>query len=144
MQLRPSVALLRGVRKRCPRCGADAPFTRYFKLARRCPRCGVEFAREEGFWTGVYLVNYGVTALLLVAALFVFVVVYASSDRTGSTWPYYAIGASIAVLFPMWFYPRATTTWVAIDLLLRPLEPDEEAEAATYAASREDYPDSTD
>lgn len=129
--------IVRGLRKRCPRCSAKAPFRRYFKLAERCPRCGFQFAREEGFWTGVYLVNYGVTAVLLVIMLFGIIVVYSSSDDA-STVPYYVVGATIAIGFPLWFYPRATTTWAALDLLMRPLEPAEEAEAATFAASQQD------
>jgi uncharacterized protein (DUF983 family) len=134
---RPSVMILRGLRKRCPRCGAKAQFRRYFKLRERCARCGFKFAREEGFWTGVYLVNYGLTAVLLVIMLFGIIVLYSSSEDA-STVPYYVIGATIAIGFPLWFYPRAATTWAALDLLMRPLEPTEEAEAATYAASERD------
>jgi uncharacterized protein (DUF983 family) len=125
----------RGLRKRCARCGAKAPFRRHFKLAQRCQQCGVKFAREEGFWTGVYLVNYGVTAVLLVIMLFGIIVAYSSSEDA-STVPYYVIGVAIAIGFPAWFYPRATTTWAALDLLMRPLEPSEEAEATTYAAAQ--------
>jgi hypothetical protein len=137
MNPRPSVMILRGLRKRCGRCGAKAPFRGYFKLGERCTRCGFQFAREEGFWTGVYLVNYGLTAVLLVALLFGIIIVY-SSTEDASTLPYYVIGAAIAIGFPLWFYPRAATTWAALDLLMRPLEPSEEAEAATYTAAHED------
>ena len=60
-------------------CGDDADGAapsassgRYFQLHERCPRCGYKFEREEGFFTGVYLVNYAVTALLLVVMIFAF------------------------------------------------------------------------
>jgi uncharacterized protein (DUF983 family) len=138
---RPSVALLRGLRKRCPRCGTRAPFHRHVRLTERCPRCGVQFAREEGFWTGVYLVNYGLTAVILIGALFVFIIAHEASDGGGSIVPFIAIGVVLTIAFPLWFYPRAVMTWVALDELLRPLEPTEEAEAATYAAAQEELPD---
>ena len=70
----------RGLRRRCGRCGAKRIFSSYFQLHERCPRCGYKFEREEGFFTGVYLVNYAITALLLVAMIFAFLLVAVASD----------------------------------------------------------------
>lgn len=130
--------ILRGLRKRCGRCGAKARFRRYYRLAERCCCCGYRFAREEGFFTGVYLINYSFTALVLVAAIFGFLVHYNASGEGTSLAPYYVIGAAIILVLPVWLYPRAATTWAALDLLMRPLEPDEEADAVTWIAANED------
>jgi hypothetical protein len=40
------------------------------------------------------------------------------------------IGLSLNLVFPIFFYPFSKTIWAAIDLVMRPLEPAEEADAA--------------
>lgn len=98
----------------------------------RCPRCGYKFEREEGFFTGVYLVNYAVTALLLVVVIFAFLLVAGANDGDVSLVPWLVGGAAIAIFCPMFLYPYAKSTWAAIDLAARPLDPVEEAEAAQH------------
>jgi uncharacterized protein (DUF983 family) len=127
----------RGLRRRCARCGAGAKFRRYFKLAERCWRCGCPFAREEGFFTGVYLINYALTAVLIVAVVMVYLFAAIGSDGSTSVVPFLITGGIIAVVVPIAFYPFAATTWAAIDLAMRPLDPVEEAEAAVWAEDPE-------
>jgi len=122
----------RGLRRRCGRCGAKRIFSSYFQLHERCPRCGYKFEREEGFFTGVYLVNYAVTALLLVIEIFAFLLVAVASDGDVSLVPWLVGGAAIAIFCPLIVYPYAKSTWAAIDLAARPLDPVEEAEAAQH------------
>ena len=122
----------RGLRRRCGRCGAKRIFRSYFQLHERCPRCGYKFEREEGFFTGVYLVNYAVTAFLLVVEIFAFLLVAVASDGDVSLVPWLVGGAAIAIFCPLLLYPYAKSTWAAIDLAARPLEPVEEAEAAQH------------
>jgi len=122
----------RGLRRRCGRCGAKRIFRSYFQLHERCPRCGYKFEREEGFFTGVYLVNYAVTALLLVIEIFAFLLVAVANDGDVSLAPWLVGGAAIAIFCPLLVYPYAKSTWAAIDLAARPLDPIEEAEAAQH------------
>lgn len=122
----------RGLRRRCGRCGAKRIFRTYFELHERCPRCGYKFEREEGFFTGVYLVNYAVTAVLLVAEIFAFLLWSAAHDGEASYVPWLIGGAVIAVVVPVLVYPYAKSTWAAIDLAARPLDPVEEAEAVQH------------
>lgn len=90
----------------------------------------MRFEREEGFFTGVYLVNYSVVAVAIVIELFV-VLLYANAhDGDVSYVPAMIVGAVTAVVLPLMTYPFAKTIWVAIDLATRPLDPVEEAEAA--------------
>ncbi len=112
-------------------------FEGYFRLRDRCPRCGVRLAREEGFFTGVYLINFSVTLGLMFVALMVFVLQRAITGSTGALWPILTVCAAFAVLGPVLLYPIAATTWAALDLASRPLEPHEEAEAALWAAGDE-------
>ncbi len=131
--------LWRGVRRRCGRCGERAQFSGWFRLHERCSCCGVRFAREEGFFTGVYLVNYTATAVLLVGMLMAYLTVSVAGDNGGEGLTAWMLGAvAIAVIVPAVTYPIAATTWAAVDLLLRPLEPLEEAEAALWARGDHD------
>jgi uncharacterized protein (DUF983 family) len=129
----PRTMIMRGLRRRCARCGAKVPFKDYFHIADHCTRCGYRFVREEGSFTGVYLVNYAVTAILLVTLIMGAVLFVAIRDAQVQVVPLLAAGFAIAIAVPVLFYPFAITTWAAIDLLLRPLEPDEEAEALLHA-----------
>jgi uncharacterized protein (DUF983 family) len=122
----------RGLRRRCGRCGTKGIFRSYFQLHDRCPRCGYKFEREEGFFTGVYLVNYAVTAVLLVVEIFVFLLWAAANEGDVSLLPWLLAGAAIAILGPLLVYPFAKSTWAAVDFAARPLDPVEEAEAAQH------------
>jgi uncharacterized protein (DUF983 family) len=67
----------RGLRRRCGRCGGRGLFRGWFRLRERCPSCGYRFAREEGFWTGVFLVNFAVTEGLMFIVLMAYIVMRA-------------------------------------------------------------------
>lgn len=123
------------MRRRCGRCGAKGIFDGYFRLKERCPRCGYRFAREDGFFTGVYLVNFAVAEGLMFVALMAYVLWRGISETTGPLWPVLSACLTAAILGPIVFYPFAASLWAAIDLVTRPLEPDEEAEAATAQAA---------
>ncbi len=118
--------------RRCGRCGGRHIFRTFFQLHDRCPRCGYRFEREEGFFTGVYLINYSITAVLLVGELVAFFVYALSQDTDVTYLPWLLVGAAIAVLAPILLYPFAKSTWAAIDFAARPLDPIEEAEAAQH------------
>jgi uncharacterized protein (DUF983 family) len=52
--------LVRGARKRCPRCGERKIFDGFFRLTPRCPTCDLRFEREEGGFLGAMALNYTV------------------------------------------------------------------------------------
>jgi uncharacterized protein (DUF983 family) len=125
--------LWRGLVRRCPRCGSGGLFPRgYLGLAERCPRCGFRFEREEGFFLGAYVVNFGVCEGLVAALLFVYIGLLAGHPET-SRWPFVAVGLLVGVLGPVLFYPVAQTLWTAIHLSLHPLDAKEADDAALHA-----------
>jgi uncharacterized protein (DUF983 family) len=130
----PSLAVWRGLRRRCGRCGEQRVFRDWFHLTERCPRCGYRFVREEGSFTGVYLVNFAVTEAVMFVVLIAYVFWRGISGAAAPLWPFLAACVGVAVIVPVVFYPFAATTWAALDLVMRPLDPVEEAEAAIYAA----------
>lgn len=118
------------MRRRCGRCGERAILDGHFRLRDHCPRCGYEFKREEGFFTGVILVNFSVTLAVLWLVIMAYVLWRAATDSHSGLAPMLVGCVAIGVLLPIAFYPRAAATWAALDLVMRPLEPEEEAEAA--------------
>jgi hypothetical protein len=123
--------LRRGAVRHCARCGGGGLFDGWFTMKERCPRCGVRFEREEGFFTGVYLVNFGVTLALLFLAVMAYALALGRSD--GGDVDLVPIGIAVFVVsvpFPVAFYPFAKTLWFAGHLAMDPLHPDEERDAA--------------
>ena len=129
----PTRMLVRGLFRHCPRCGGGKLFTGWLKMKPRCPRCGMCFEREEGFFLGAFVVNFGVMLLALAAFIGVGVALTLPDPPPGKL----ALGGMIVgVLVPIFFYPMSRTFWSAIDLIMKPLEPQEIASAsrATSAA----------
>ena len=128
--------LWRGMLRRCPNCGSGGLFRRWFRMAERCPRCGYRFVREDGFHFGGYVINFGVTegmvGLVMLGYIFA-----AAANPDVPLWPVFAGGAVAAVLTPILFYPFSRTIWAAIDLVLTPLEPAEEADAILAREERQ-------
>ena len=122
--------VLRGLVRRCPRCGSRGVFRSYFHLAERCPRCGVRFVRHEGFSLGSTTINMVVTFGLFLAIIIVgLIATYPHIEVV----PVTVVGLAVAIIVPILFYPCVQAIWSAIDFAMRPLDPVEEAEAATAA-----------
>ena len=101
----------------------------------RCPCCGYRFRREEGFLAGVYLVNFTVTTGLMWIVLMTYIIWRAGTGSDDPLWPMLLVCVALGVVVPVLGYPFAATTWAALDLVMRPLEPDEEADALTWSAA---------
>jgi uncharacterized protein (DUF983 family) len=128
--------LTRGLLRRCPRCGGGRVVRRWFRLEERCPTCGYRFKREEGFFTGVMLVNFGTTLVLMWVVIVAWLIWHEATGSDAGLAPVLLASVAIALVLPVAFYPFATTTWAALDLAMRPLEPVEVAEAETWLHRR--------
>ncbi|HEX7102583.1 MAG TPA: DUF983 domain-containing protein [Nitrolancea sp.] len=123
----------RGVLGRCPNCGQRRVFRRWFHMVDRCPNCGIFFEREEGYWTGAVAVNTIVTELVFAIVLVIGVI---------WTWPDIPITPMLIIalvlngIFPIFFYPYSKTIWMALDLVLHPLEEREQHEVITLRRVR--------
>lgn len=129
--------LLRGLARHCPNCGSGHLFDGWFSLRDRCPRCGMLFERQEGFMLGSMTINMIVTFLAVAVVVAVAMVV---TWPDVPMWPVMGLGAVAAIVVPVVFWPFAVTIWAAGELAVRPLEPDEIADAAAHAA-RDDTTD---
>ena len=79
-----ATVLLRGLRKRCPRCGERRIFRSWFHLIERCPNCALRFEREQGGFLGAMTINFLVVVVVWVAMLVVVLVLH-GARRTGGT-----------------------------------------------------------
>ncbi len=118
----PTRMLVRGLIQRCPVCGQGQLFRRWFTMVERCPGCGLRFERIEGHWVG----SLGMNTIVSFVVLFVVVVAgLVLSHPTYRMMPLVLAASLTAVVVPLAFFPSSRTLWTAIDLIMRPLEPDE-------------------
>ena len=88
-------------------------------MMERCPRCNYPLRRIDGTEVGALGMNTIVTfAVLLLTIVGGLVLTYPDIPVA----PLVGVCAAVAVLVPIWFYPRSWTLWVAIDLAMRPIE----------------------
>ena len=126
--LTPSRVVWRGLRRRCPLCASPEIFTSWFTLRPRCPRCNYPTNRLDDQWIGALGMNTIVSFTLLLGAIVVgFVVTY--PDPPVAT--LMAIAVTIAVIVPIAFYPISKSLWSAIDMAMRPPDPDDDIDPAS-------------
>jgi uncharacterized protein (DUF983 family) len=114
-------ALVRGVRKRCPRCGERDTFVGWFQLRVDCPRCALRFQREEGGFLGAMTINYVVAIGIWFIVLGIGV---ALTVPDVPVVPLLAVSAVILIAVPLWFYPRSKMLWAAVEFLVHRSDPD--------------------
>ncbi len=126
--------LLRGLFRRCAWCGGrGAFFTGWTSKQSTCRTCGLNWRRgdvgyELGAAATAAIISVGPLVLLLGAVLAV-------------TWPDVHVVPMLivlgvgAVVMPILLYPSSYTTWQAVDILLRPPEPDDFESVGEASAS---------
>lgn len=113
--------LRRGLARRCPHCGGPA-FSGWWRMLPHCSVCGLRFEREPGYWVGAVIFN---TTLAILAFLGSFGLLLAA------TWPEVpwdwvaTIVIAVTAVVPVVAYPLARSLWMAYDLYVHPLEPEE-------------------
>lgn len=132
----PGRMIARGLVRHCPRCGGAGVFRSWFSLRERCPTCGMRFEREEGFWLGGYVINFGTGEVGLIV-LFALLIGAEANGTHINVWPYVIGGLVLAVVGPAVTFPFSRTVWSAIDLVMRPLSEDEIVSARADVARRE-------
>jgi uncharacterized protein (DUF983 family) len=129
-----TTALVRGIRKRCPRCGERDTFVSWFQPRQACPRCELRFAKEEGAFLGAMTLNYLVAIGLWLVVLIVGVVLTVPDVPVV---PLMLLSAVVLVGVPLWFYPRSKMIWAAVEFLVLQGEPEYRAPVARDARRRE-------
>lgn len=122
----------RGLRRRCPRCGAPA-FEAWFRIREFCSDCGLRFEREPGYWVGAVIIN---TTMIFATFLLVFggMVLLTYPDVPWGL--VLAITAIANIVIPIVFYPISKSLWLGMELSWHPLESEEIESAARRLGNR--------
>jgi len=115
--------IMRALQLRCPHCGGRKIFSSFFEIKSNCPKCGIRLERgENDYFVGAYLFNLIAVELILFFSVCGFVYV---------TWPnppwdlITYVTAFLMLSGCVLCYPFAKTTWLAVDLAIRPLSAEE-------------------
>ena len=126
--------LLRGLRKRCPRCGERDLFASWFTMRATCPRCDLRLEKESGGFLGAMTLNYGVAMGAWLVALGIGIAVTVPDVPV---MPLLLISFAILIVVPLWFYPRSKSTWAAVEYLVLRSEPGYRPPVARDARQRD-------
>lgn len=122
---RPGVwrMLGRALLLRCPHCGGAGIFASLFELKKTCPRCGMQLDRgESDYFLGAYLFNLIAVELILFFVVCGFVYLsWPDPNWDLITW----VTAVLMLTGCMLCYPFSKTTWLAVDLMMRPMTKEE-------------------
>ncbi|MDH5223381.1 MAG: DUF983 domain-containing protein [Actinomycetota bacterium] len=116
-----AATLMRGLRKRCPRCGEGDTFRSWFSMRTSCPRCEWRFEKEEGGYLGAMVLNYLVAIGLWIVVLVVGLVLTVPDVPV---LPLTIASVTVLVVVPLTFYPTSKTTWAAVEYLVLRSDPD--------------------
>jgi uncharacterized protein (DUF983 family) len=114
-------ALLRGLVRRCPRCGSGRLFRRWLKIREQCPRCGLRLEREEGGFLGAITINYALTTLVWIVVLVVWLALDLPDVHVATLT---VVSIVLVGLLPLVFFPNSKTIWAAVDYLVYRSSPD--------------------
>lgn len=112
---RALAAFVRGLTRRCPRCGSGGLFAGWFTIREACPRCRLRLQREEGGFLGAMTINYTVTAAVWLVVFATWLVLDLPDVHVAALT---IVSLAIAGLVPLLFFPFAKTTWAAVDYLV--------------------------
>lgn len=125
LPLTPTRVVLRGLLRRCPLCGNGDIFTSWYHQRDRCPRCNYPTTRVEDQWIGSLGMNTIVSFFLLLLTIAIGFTVTYPDPPVGVL---LAIALTVAVGVPVLFFPISRSLWSAIDLAMRPPDPDDDVD----------------
>jgi len=126
----------RAVTRRCPYCASPGIYDGYFALRERCPWCGVRFEREEGYFLGAYALNL-IVAEFLGLGLAIILIFKTDLRDLQLIWQE-LIAVTLAIAFPVAFFPYSRTVWIAMDLAFHPPWHDSERQLRGTIVERDD------
>jgi uncharacterized protein (DUF983 family) len=118
-----AVLLGRAMRLRCPNCGQGPVLAHWLKLLVRCGSCGIRLERgEHDYFMGSMMLNYCLTGVLLLVGIAVVLV----SRWPDVPWNWLQYGGPAAmIVLPFVLFPFSKLMFLAADMILRPVTPEE-------------------
>jgi uncharacterized protein (DUF983 family) len=120
---RVGTVLGRAARLKCPNCGGGPVLKHWFRMRARCGTCGLAIERgERDYFIGSMMFNLVVSEMLF-AVVFVAVMLVRWPNVPWDTLEWAAPLGMLAAPFVL--FPFSKLAWLAFDILLRPVTPDE-------------------
>lgn len=115
--------LSRGIMLRCPHCGKGRLLQTWLRLKLKCENCGLRTDRgEQDFFLGGMMWNIVFAEGLLV----VFALLFGMATWPDVPWTLLQWGSiALMVIAPFLFYPFSLCFWLACDIWIRPVTPEE-------------------
>ena len=115
------VLVANAFRLRCPVCKEGKIFSGWFTMATHCPVCGVRLERAPGDMLGSIYFNYGTTGVITTVSYVCFRFIWRVPDAV-----LISALACFTVLFPMFFFRYARSSFLVFDQFFSPRTPDDE------------------
>ena len=109
--------LSRGLRLRCPRCGARTLFRGWLAMHPQCASCGLRFEREQGYFVGAMYVNYAFTVAIVLGGYFT-----CTWWTTLSLAQHLILWGSVSVVCPLVLFRYARGVWLSFDYIFNPAD----------------------
>ncbi len=113
--------MLRGLTKRCPRCGNKGMFLTWATLREKCRRCGLRFEAQEGGFLGAMTLNY---LFAVIAWLVVLVVALVLTVPDVPVAPLLIASVVVMVGMPLLLAPTSKSLWATVEFLVLRSDPD--------------------
>lgn len=120
---RALVLASRALRLRCPNCGKGRVLKGFNEVHERCAVCGFRYARsDDDYFSGAMFFGLmiGETMAVLVIGAFIWI------TYPNVPWNFMQFGIPVILLLVMIvLFPISRVVWLAVDVLMRPVEPSE-------------------
>ena len=87
-------------------------------MRRECPQCGLAYFRESGYYLGAMMINYALTAVMVLAAYLMLLrapeLLHVSTEKKIALWLGFAVLVSLALM------RHCYSLWLAMDYWLEP------------------------
>jgi uncharacterized protein (DUF983 family) len=120
---RAAVLFGRAARLRCPFCAGGSRLASWLAVRSQCPACGLRTERgEEDYFLGAMMFNLVLSEGLLAVCLVALVV----ASWPEVPWTFLRYGTIVLMaLAPFVFFPLSKLIWLAADIMIRPVTPEE-------------------
>jgi uncharacterized protein (DUF983 family) len=120
---RALLALSGLVRLRCPNCRSGKVIQGWYGLKQRCSVCNFLYERsDENYFQGAMIVNFLIGGFSFAASLLAVLVL----SWPEVPWDALTYGVPVALLvFMVLLYPVSRVVWLTVDVMLRPVTPEE-------------------
>lgn len=115
------MALLLGLRGRCPNCAIGPIFRSRVKVLGECPVCHLTYWPESGYYLGAMFLDF-IVSFLVITPVYVVSLILFPQMVSLPAWKQVVIWVVAGSLLPLLLMRWAYGIWLAVDFWLNPWE----------------------